>query len=256
MVAERKAWRGLIDLNADLGEGCGDDAAILTCVSSANIACGWHAGDAITMLASVRAALERGVAIGAHPGYPDREHFGRRVLHLSRDELRAGILYQLGALEAIVHGEGGRVVHVKPHGALYNQAARDATLADLIAAAVREHDPGLRLMGLAGSELVAAALRHGLSPIAEVFADRAYLSDGTLAPRGMPGAMIEDMERALAQTLSFVRGEPIATLDGGRLLLDAESICLHGDGAHALAFARRIREVLGENGVSVGAELL
>ncbi len=245
-----------IDLNADLGEGCGDDAAILERVSSANIACGWHAGDSDSMRLAVQAALRCGVAIGAHPGYADREHFGRREMQLPLDSVYSGVLYQIGALEAIVRVEGGRLVHVKPHGALYNQAARDPALADAIAQAVRDFDPALKLMGLAGSELIAAAGRHGLESISEVFADRAYLSSGALAPRGQPGAVIEDEGQALSQTLALARGERITTLDGGQLELRAESICLHGDGAHALAFATRIRDCLQSEGFRVRAREL
>lgn len=245
-----------VDLNADLGEGCGDDVAILDCVSSANIACGCHAGDPDTMRVAVRSALARGVAIGAHPGYADREHFGRRELQLPHDSVRALILYQLGALDAIVRAEGGRMAHVKPHGALYNQAARDPALADVVARAVHDFNPDLLLMGLAGSELVAAAVRAGLGCIAEVFADRAYLATGELAPRAMAGAVIEDEERAVAQTLALVRREAIPTLDGASLQLRAESICLHGDGAHALSLARRIRHDLRSAGFRVRAKEL
>lgn len=245
-----------IDLNADLGEGCGDDAAILERVSSANIACGWHAGDADSMRLAVQAAVRSGVAIGAHPGYADREHFGRRELNLPLDSVYSGVLYQIGALEAIVRVEGGRLVHVKPHGALYNQAAKDPALADVIAMAIRDFDPTLKLMGLAGSELIAAAGRHGLESVSEVFADRAYLASGALAPRGQPGAVIEDESLALAQTLAMARGQSIPTLDGSTLSLRAESICLHGDGAHALAFATRIRACLQESGFRVRAREL
>ncbi len=245
-----------IDLNADLGEGCGDDAAILERVSSANIACGWHAGDADSMRLAVQAAVRSGVAIGAHPGYADREHFGRRELNLPLDSVYSGVLYQIGALEAIVRVEGGRLVHVKPHGALYNQAAKDPALADVIAMAIRDFDPTLKLMGLAGSELIAAAGRHGLESVSEVFADRAYLASGALAPRGQPGAVIEDESVALAQTLAMARGQSIPTLDGSTLSLRAESICLHGDGAHALAFATRIRACLQESGFRVRAREL
>lgn len=245
-----------IDLNADLGEGGGDDAAILERVSSANIACGWHAGDADSMRLAVQAAVRSGVAIGAHPGYADREHFGRRELSLPLDSVYSGVLYQIGALEAIVRVEGGRLVHVKPHGALYNQAAKDPALADAIAMAIRDFDPTLKLMGLAGSELIAAAGRHGLESVSEVFADRAYLASGALAPRGQPGAVIEDESVALAQTLAMARGQSIPTLDGSTLSLRAESICLHGDGAHALAFATRIRACLQESGFRVRAREL
>ena len=241
----------VIDLNADLGEGCGDDAAILDCVSSANIACGWHAGDAQTMRAAVRAAVQRGVAIGAHPSFPDRENFGRSAMQRSAEQVYADVQAQLVELAAIVRDEGAQLVHVKPHGALYNQAARDAVLADAIARAVRDFDPALKLMGLAGSELIRAAQRHGLRAIEEVFADRAYLADGSLAPRGTPGAVIDDAATALAQTLQLVEHGSVTCRDGGSVRLKADSVCLHGDGAHALAFARLLRDSLAQRGVRV-----
>ncbi|MFC3532143.1 5-oxoprolinase subunit PxpA [Vogesella facilis] len=240
-----------IDLNADLGEGCGDDAAILACVSSANIACGGHAGDAHSMRAAVRAALALGVAIGAHPSFPDRANFGRSAMQRTPAQVQADVSAQLAALAAIVQQEGGRLRHVKPHGALYNQAARDAVLADAIAAAVRDFDPALKLMGLAGSELTAAARRHGLAAIEEVFADRGYLADGSLAPRGTPGAVIEDAASALAQTLQLVEHGSVQSLDGQRIALRADSVCLHGDGAHALAFARLLRQQLQARGIVI-----
>lgn len=241
----------VIDLNADLGEGCGDDAAILDCVSSANIACGWHAGDAQTMRAAVRAAVQRDVAIGAHPSFPDRENFGRSAMQRSAEQVYADVQAQLVELAAIVRDEGAQLVHVKPHGALYNQAARDAVLADAIARAVRDFDPALKLMGPAGSELIRAAQRHGLRAIEEVFADRAYLADGSLAPRGTPGAVIDDAATALAQTLQLVEHGSVICRDGGSVRLKADSVCLHGDGAHALAFARLLRDSLAQRGVRV-----
>ncbi|SCK11908.1 5-oxoprolinase subunit PxpA [Vogesella sp. LIG4] len=240
-----------IDLNADVGEGCGDDAAILACVSSANIACGWHAGDAATMRAAVRAALAHGVAIGAHPSFPDRENFGRSAMQRTPVQVHADVGAQLAALAAIVREEGGQLVHVKPHGALYNQAARDAVLADAIAAAVRDFDPALKLMGLAGSESIRAAARHGLAAIEEVFADRGYLADGSLAPRGSPGAVIEDADTALAQTLQLIEHGSVRSLDGQHIALRADSVCLHGDGAHALAFARLLRQQLQARGIVI-----
>lgn len=240
-----------VDLNADLGEGCGDDAAILDCVSSANIACGYHAGDAPMMRAAVQAALQRGVAIGAHPSFPDRENFGRRVMQRSAADVYSDVLYQIGALAAIVRAEGGQLRHVKPHGALYNQAARDPLLADAIARAVADFDPALRLMGLAGSELIRAARNHGLSAIEEVFADRAYQADGSLVPRGTPGALIMDAGQALAQTLDMITNGSVSALDGSRIAIRADSICLHGDGTHALAFARLLRQQLDARQIAV-----
>ncbi|HVN98948.1 MAG TPA: 5-oxoprolinase subunit PxpA [Steroidobacteraceae bacterium] len=240
-----------IDLNADLGEGCGTDEAILELVSSANIACGWHAGSAEDMLALVRAARARGVAIGAHPSYPDREHFGRRELQLPLHVVRAGLLYQLGALEAIARAEGATLAHVKPHGALYNQAARDPDLAQCIARSVRDFNPRLKLMGLAGSPMIDAFRAEGLAVIEEGFADRRYTPDGHLAPRGTPGALIDDTETVLAQVLSLVQSGAVTATDGSVCRVRVDSICLHGDGPHALEFARAIRARLGQAGIAV-----
>lgn len=240
-----------VDLNADLGEGCGNDQVLLTLISSANIACGWHAGDAATMRQSVRWAINNHVAIGAHPSFPDRTNFGRSQMHLPPEDIISGMLYQLGALDAIVRTEGGRLSHVKPHGALYNQAATDAALADAICSAIRLFNPALALYGLAGSELITAARRAGLVPVEEVFADRAYLPDGTLVSRGLPSALIEDEAQALAQTLSMVRDRQVIAIDGSVVPVNAQTVCLHGDGAQALTFARRIRARLEEEGIDV-----
>lgn len=240
-----------VDLNADLGEGAPDDAALLALVSSANIACGWHAGDARLMQATVAAALVRGVALGAHPSYPDREHVGRREMQLPPDAVRADLIYQIGALQALVRAQGGRLHHVKPHGALYNQAARDALLAEAIADAVRAVDPGLAVYGLAGGELLRAAERAGLRPVAEVFADRGYRADGSLVPRGEPGALVQDVDEAVARTLRMVREGVVQAVGGETVPLRADTVCLHGDGPHALAFARAIHAALAAAGVRV-----
>jgi UPF0271 protein len=242
-----------IDLNADLGEGCDNDEALLALVSSANIACGWHAGDAKTMRQCVRWAIDNGVAIGAHPSFPDRENFGRSEMNLPVDEVIAGMLYQIGALAAIVKAEGGRLAHVKPHGALYNQAVKDPALADALCEAVRRFDPSLKFFGLAGSGMIEAATRAGLQPVEEVFADRAYNADGSLVNRKLPGALIESDAQAIAQTLSLVRDHCVTAIDGSTVAVNAQSVCLHGDGAHALEFAQRIRERLASEGISVRA---
>ena len=242
-----------IDLNADLGEGAGSDEELLQLVSSANIACGWHAGDAVTMRQCVRWAIDNQVAIGAHPSFPDRANFGRSTMHLPPDEIVAGVLYQIGALAAIVRGEGGTLAHVKPHGALYNQAVKDPELAAAIVDAVRRFDPGLRFFGLAGSGMISAAERAGLRPVEEVFADRGYMPDGSLVPRSQPGALIEDEEQSLVQTLSLVRDHQVRAIDGSLIAVNAQTVCLHGDGAHALAFARRIRSTLEREGIAVMA---
>lgn len=242
-----------IDLNADLGEGCGNDEALLDLISSANIACGWHAGDAPTMTRTVAAALARGVAIGAHPSYPDRDNFGRTEMARDPELVYADMLYQIGALAAIVQAQGGRLSHVKPHGALYNQAARDGRLSAAIVRAVRDTDPGLTLFALAGSETVRVAREAGLRVREEVFADRGYNADGSLVRRGTPGALHEDEEVALAQTLAMVREQRVRAIDGTWVPIRAETVCLHGDGPHALAFARRIRQRLQAEGIAVVA---
>lgn len=243
----------IIDLNADLGEGCASDSELLTLVSSANIACGFHAGDAQTMLLSVREALKNGVAIGAHPSFPDRENFGRTAMTLPPETVYAQTLYQIGALAAIAKAEGGVMRHVKPHGMLYNQAAKDAQLADAIARAVHACDPALILVGLAGSELIRAGAHYGLTTRQEVFADRGYLADGSLVPRAQPGALIEDEEQSLAQTLEMVHSGRVKSITGEWANVVAQTVCLHGDGEHALAFARRLRAAFNAYDIQIGA---
>lgn len=243
-----------VDLNADLGEQSGgSDEALLALVSSANIACGWHAGSALMMQQCVAWAVAQGVAIGAHPSFPDRDNFGRTEMQLPANEIYAGVQYQIGALAAIASAHGTQLAHVKPHGALYNMAARDAALADTIVAAIRDVDPGLALFGLAGSELIAAADRAGLHAVEEVFADRGYMPDGSLVKRGTPGALIEDEEQALAQTMHMIREHKVRAIDGNWAKVKADTVCLHGDGAHALAFAHRIHDALMQEGIAIRA---
>lgn len=242
-----------IDLNADLGEGCASDGELLTLVSSANIACGFHAGDAQTMLTSVREALKNGVAIGAHPSFPDRENFGRTAMTLPVETVYAQTLYQIGALAAMARAEGDVMRHVKPHGMLYNQAAKDPQLADAIAKAVYACDPALILVGLAGSELVRAGERYGLVTRQEVFADRGYQADGSLVPRTQPGALIEDEDQSLAQTLGMVETGRVKSITGEWTSVVAQTVCIHGDGEHALAFARRLRSAFEARGITIVA---
>ncbi|WP_312634012.1 5-oxoprolinase subunit PxpA [Pseudescherichia sp.] len=242
-----------IDLNADLGEGSASDSALLQLVSSANIACGFHAGDAQTMLACVREALKNGVAVGAHPSFPDRQNFGRTAMDLPPETVYAQTLYQVGALAAIVHAEGGRMRHVKPHGMLYNQAAKDPALAEAIARAVHACDPTLILVGLAGSELIRAGERAGLPTREEVFADRGYMSDGSLVPRSQPGALIGDEAQALTQTLEMVQAGRVKSIQGQWTRVNAQTVCLHGDGEHALLFAQRLREAFAASNIAVTA---
>ena len=243
----------MIDLNADLGEGEPNDEALLQLVSSANIACGFHAGDADSMRRSVQWAIQYGVAIGAHPSFPDRENFGRTAMQLPPETVYAQVIYQLGALAALARAEGGRMAHVKPHGMLYNQAARDPALADAIARAIKAVDPALRLIGLADSELTKAGEYHGLTVRHEVFADRNYRRDGSLVPRTEADALIEDEQQALARTLTMVQSGKVLTREGDWIPVRADTVCLHGDGAHALAFARQIRASLLQNGIVIAA---
>lgn len=242
-----------VDLNADLGEGCGSDAALLQLVSSANIACGFHAGDAQTMLACVREALKNGVSIGAHPSFPDRENFGRTAMTLPPETVYAQLLYQIGGLAAIVRAEGGQLRHVKPHGMLYNQAAKDRDLADAIARAISTIDPDLILVGLAGSELIRAGTRYGLITREEVFADRGYQADGSLVPRTQAGALIADEDQALAQTLEMIQRGRVKSITGEWTTVHAQTVCIHGDGEHALAFARRLRTEFEANNIKISA---
>jgi UPF0271 protein len=242
-----------VDLNVDLGEGCGNDEALLDLASSANIACGWHAGGPGIMRQSVRWAVSKGVAIGAHPSFNDPEHFGRAEMVLPLADVYAGVLYQVGALAAIARAEGGCIAHVKPHGALYNMAARDAALADAIVAAVRDFDPSIAVFGLASAQLIDAARRAGLQAIEEVFADRGYRADGSLVPREKPGALLDDEDEVLERTLTMIRDKRVKSVDGQWVALNAQTVCLHGDGPHALAFARRIRARLADEGIGVRA---
>jgi UPF0271 protein len=214
------------------------------------VACGAHAGDAATIERAVAEAARLGLAVGAHPGYPDREGFGRRALDLPPEELVRSIVAQVSVVAEACARHALRLAHVKPHGALYNRAAVDRELADLVARAVREAGPGLRLVGLAGSALVDAGRAAGLAVAAEAFADRAYRADGTLVPRGEPGALIEDPEEAAARAVAIARGEPLPAV-GGVLALAADTICLHADTPGAARIARAVRRALEAAGVRV-----
>lgn len=242
-----------IDFNCDLGEGCGDDAAIIPLVSSASIACGGHAGDEETMRATLRLCRAHGVSAGAHPSYEDREHFGRRVLSASPDEVARMVRDQITRLAALAHEEGVRLAHVKPHGALYNVAADDAAVADAIAATVATIDPSLVLFGLSGSALTDAGTAHGLRVAHEVFAERGYDARGRLLPRGTPGAVIDSLDDAIAQVRRLaLKGEVVAD-DGGVIAVRADTLCLHGDRADAAVFARAVRDALQADGVAIAA---
>ncbi|MCU0618998.1 MAG: LamB/YcsF family protein [Gemmatimonadaceae bacterium] len=245
-----------IDLNADMGEGVGPwhmgaDAELLALVTSANVACGFHAGDPTIMRETARAAHAHGVALGAHPGLPDLVGFGRRELRITPDEAHALVLYQIGALQAMARAAGTRVGHVKPHGALYTMAARDAALSEAIARAVHDADPSLVLVGLADSETTRAGTRVGLRVAHEGFADRRYRADGTLVPRSAPDALLDEVHEAVAQATALATGAPIGTQDGAPRVIRCDTLCLHGDGPHAVAFARAIRTALAAAGVDV-----
>ena len=240
-----------IDLNADVGEECGGDEALLPLVTSCNIACGAHAGDAATMRRTVELALGHGVRIGAHPGYADRANFGRVTVPLEPDAIADLVGSQIAALARIA-GECGAVLrHVKPHGALYNLAARDELVADAIARSVAAFDRGLILVALADSVLVAAGKAHGLPVAREAFVDRAYHADGTLRPRHLPGAVHSDPARAISQALALAAGQPFAAYDGAMLRRQADTLCIHGDTPQALEFARALRAALREAGIAL-----
>jgi UPF0271 protein len=242
-----------IDLNCDLGEGAAHDAELMPLITSASIACGAHAGDEFTMRATVALALRHGVAIGAHPGFADRVNFGRHERPVSPGEVQGLVHDQVRRLQVIARGAGARLVHVKPHGALYNMAARDLALARAVVDAVYEVDPRLVLFGLAGSHLIAVAEACGLPVKSEVFADRTYQPDGSLTPRALPDAMITDENIAVAQVLRMVRDGQVRATDGTDVAIKADTVCLHGDGAHPVEFARKLRHALMAAGVQLKA---
>ncbi|WP_062107044.1 5-oxoprolinase subunit PxpA [Bacillus niameyensis] len=247
-----------IDLNCDIGEGFGSytaglDEKIMPYISSANIACGFHAGDFSTMNKTVLLALENSVAIGAHPGLPDLQGFGRRKMAISPQEAYEIVLYQIGALNAFILANGGTLNHVKPHGALYNMAAVDIGIADAIAEAVYRFNPELRLFGLSGSALIRAGEKLGLQTTSEVFTDRTYQSDGTLTPRSEPNALIKDADQAISQALCMVKEQKVHSLQGDDVLVKADTICVHGDGTSALEFVKRLNEVFSAEGISIRA---
>ena len=242
-----------VDLNSDLGEGAGADAELMPFITSANIACGAHAGDAGTMRATVELARRHGVAIGAHPGFEDRENFGRREQPVTAAMVEALVLAQVRSLGQIARSLDACLTQVKPHGALYNLAAREATLARAVAAAVCQADPTLILVGLAGSQLLAAGRAVGLRVASEVFADRTYQSDGSLTPRLQPGALIADETVAVVQVLRMLREGVVRATDGSEVSIAADTVCVHGDGPHPLEFARRLRAELAAAGIAVQA---
>lgn len=247
-----------IDLNCDMGEGFGNyamqnDALLMQYISSANIACGLHAGNWNTMQQSVALALKCNVAIGAHPGFPDIQGFGRREMKISLLEAYQIVLYQIGALHAFVKSAGGQLHHVKPHGALYNMAAVDKDLAIAIATAVKDFDATLIFYGLSGSIMIKAAENIGLRTASEAFADRTYCDDGTLTPRSLSNAIITNDKDSLQQALMLASQQQIVTTSGTAISLKVDSICLHGDNEHALSFAKQIHEALIKENITIKA---
>ena len=247
-----------IDINCDMGESTQlwpyrieNDLALFRFISSVNIATGFHAGDAHTMHELVDAALLAGIAVGAHPGFEDRENFGRTNTSLPPIKLYDIIIYQLGALDAFLQINGTRLHHVKPHGALYNMASKDAAMAHTVCRAVKEYDAGLILYGLSGSELVKAATEINLASCSEVFADRSYQQDGTLTPRTAPNALIEDEAQSLQQVLQMAKMGTVTSTGGNTIPVKAGTVCIHSDGAHALAFAKNMHAALISQGISI-----
>lgn len=242
-----------VDLNADVGEGMGEDAVLIPLLTSANVACGAHAGDTETMRRTIALARDHRVAVGAHPSFPDREGFGRRPMLLRTEDLEDCISEQIRALAEIARREGVGLCHVKPHGALYNAAAADGALAESVARAVVAVDPSLILVGLAASESISAALRCGLRAAHEVFADRAYAGDGSLLPRDRSGSVIDDPEAVAARTVDMVRDRAVTAVDGTRVALEPDTVCLHGDTPGAAVMARHVRDALRRAGVTLRA---
>jgi UPF0271 protein len=240
-----------IDLNCDMGEGFDSDAAIIPYVTSINIACGYHAGDPATMRKTVRLAADHSVAIGAHPSLPDRANFGRRVMQVTPQEIYNLVLYQAGALSAFTRAVGAALVHLKPHGALYNMSAKDAAIAQAIAEATRDFDPACILIGLAGSQLIKAGENAGLRTASEAFADRTYQADGSLTPRDSADALIHDPDAAAERVLKMVLQGTVTSQQGTEIPLRADTICIHGDSPGAAEMAKTIRERLQREGIDV-----
>ena len=245
-----------VDLNSDLGESFGRytlgmDDRIIPLISSANVACGFHASDPVVMDKTIRSAKAAGIQVGAHPGFPDLMGFGRRNMVVSHEEARNYILYQLGALDAFVKANGMKLQHVKPHGAFYNMAAKDYELATAICEGIKAYDPTLIVMALAGGNLYKAAKDMGLRVAAEVFADRAYEEDGTLVNRKKPGAMITDEDEAIARVVRMIEEKKVRTITGKDIDIEADSVCVHGDGEKALLFVEKIRAKLAAHDIQV-----
>ena len=242
-----------IDLNCDMGEGYTTDALIMPLISSANIACGYHAGGGELMRQTIRLALQHGVAIGAHPSFEDKEGFGRREMHLSSDEIYQIVLDQLNIMRKAAAEEGAKLHHVKPHGALYNMAAKDAIIADAISRAIRKIDASLVLYGLPNSASERSAAQHGLQFYREVFSDRTYTDEGHLTPRSKTNAMIETAEQSIEQVLQIILQETLQSTTGSVISIKADTVCIHGDGENAVAFAQEINMALHQNKITISA---
>ncbi|WP_449538133.1 5-oxoprolinase subunit PxpA [Ferdinandcohnia sp. Marseille-Q9671] len=247
-----------IDLNSDLGESfgayqIGNDKQVLSHISSANIACGFHAGDPHVMIQTVQLAKAYGVAIGAHPGFQDLVGFGRRIMAVSPSDVYDLVLYQIGALAAFCQVNHVTLSHVKPHGALYNMAAVDSTIADAIAKAIYTYDKTLLLYGLSGSKLIEAGEKYGIKTVSEVFADRTYQPNGTLTPRTQPNALIQNSDDAINQVLQMIKEQSVQTVTGEIIPIKADSICVHGDSSHALQFVKELRDALTNEGITIKA---
>jgi UPF0271 protein len=245
-----------VDLNADLGESfgnykCGMDEEVIKYISSANVACGFHASDPLVMSKTVKMGNDHSVAIGAHPGYPDMVGFGRRNMDIDAKELKAVVQYQIGALQAFCSANHVKMQHVKPHGAMYNMAAKNEKLASAIAEAIYDTDSNLILLGLSGSLMIDVAKKTGLRVAHEVFADRAYQADGTLVPRSKEGAVIQDENAAVRRTIQMVKKGIVIAVDGTEIPIHADSVCLHGDGEKAVLFAKMLFENLTEEGIEI-----
>ena len=234
----------ICDLNCDMGEGIGNDEEIMPFITSANISCGFHAGNGDTIRHTMLLAVKHQVHVGAHPSFHDKENFGRKEMHLAQDKLYAIVLEQLIKIDLIAKEKGATLHHVKPHGALYNMAARDAAIAHTVALAVKDFDENLVLYGLSNSFLISEAKAIGLKTAAEVFADRTYSDEGSLTPRSQPNALIEDEEQCIQQVLQMIHHGTVTTTSGKIIPMIAETICIHSDGKHAVSFAQKIHEAL------------
>ena len=244
-------WAGAVDINCDMGEGIGNDEFIIPFISSANIACGFHAGDEKTIRKTIDLALRHSVAVGAHVSFPDKENFGRSEVNLPAEMVYKLVNQQLNIMREIAGSFGIKIRHIKPHGALYNMSAKDVMLAKTIAQAVKDFDDNLVLFGLSGSHSVSEAKALGLKTANEVFADRTYQDDGNLTPRSQPNALIEDADKAIQQVLEIITRKAVTTVSGKQFPITAETICIHGDGKHAVEFAKCISEALKREGIGI-----